>query len=92
MAVDLDGNKHEHWGCDDPIALGDWISRTAKSFKQLGAKIQAGELLDIESLGHQRHLSILSGDEEALGIGFTRTLGIGQIRETLKQIEAKWAY
>lgn len=92
MAVDLAGNSHEHWGCDDPIALGDWISKTTQTFKQLGAKIQAGELLDIEALGQQRHLSILSGDEEALGIGFTRTLGIGQIRETLKQIEAKWAY
>ena len=27
-----------------------------------------------------------------LGIGFTRALGLRQIRETLKQIEAKWAY
>jgi len=35
---------------------------------------------------------VLSSDAEALGIGFTRALGLGQIRDTLKQIEAKWAY
>ena len=69
-----------------------WITRTTQAFKTLGSKLQAGELLDLEALGLQRHLSVLSSDEELLGIGFTRALGLGQIRETLKQIEAKWAY
>ncbi len=93
MAVDMeDGKKFEHCGCDDPGQLGEWIARTTQTFKTLGSKLQAGELLDIEALGMQRHLSVLSSDAEALGIGFTRALGLGQIRDTLKQIEAKWAY
>ncbi len=93
MAVDMEDSKSfEHCGCDDPGPLGEWISRTTQTFKTLGSKLQAGELLDIEGLGVQRHLSVLSSDAEALGIGFTRALGLGQIRDTLKQIEAKWAY
>jgi CheY-like chemotaxis protein len=93
LAMDVqDGTKYEHCGCDDPALLSEWVTRTTQSFKTLGSKLQAGELLDIEALGLQRHLSILSSDDEVLGIGFTRALGLGQIRDTLKQIEAKWAY
>jgi CheY-like chemotaxis protein len=93
MAVDVeDGKKFEQCGCDEPGQLSEWIIRTTQAFKTLGSKMQAGELHDIEALGLQRHLSVLSSDEEILGIGFTRALGLGQIRETLKQIEAKWAY
>lgn len=83
--------KYEHWGADDPAPLALWIHESTALFKALGEKLECGELQDAEALGAQRHLSILSGDEEALGVGFTRALGLGQIRETLKQIEAKWA-
>jgi CheY-like chemotaxis protein len=83
--------KYEHWGADEPAPLALWIKDATASFKALGQKLDCGELLDAEALGQQRHLSIISGDDEALGIGFTRALGLGQIRETLKQIEAKWA-
>jgi hypothetical protein len=93
LAVDTeDSKKFEHSGCDDPTTLSAWVTKTTQAFKTLGNKMQAGELHDIEALGLQRHLSILSSDAEALGIGFTRALGLGQIRDTLKQIEAKWAY
>ena len=33
----------------------------------------AGELTDIEGLGPQRHMAVLVGDEEYLGVGFTRS-------------------
>ena len=49
-------------------------------------------MLEIYATGQQGHLSVLTADEESLGIGFTRALGLNQQRETLKQIEAKWAY
>ncbi len=93
MAVELgEGQKSEHWGCDDAQAMARWVSKNTQAFKQLGPKLSTGELHGIECLGSQRHLSVLSGDEEALAIGFTPALGRGQIRETLKQIEAKWAF
>ncbi len=84
--------KYEHWGADDPAPLAVWIHETTAALKALGEHLQCGELHDAEALGAQRHLSIISGDDEALGVGFTRALGLKQIRETLKQIEAKWAF
>jgi len=92
MAVEQgEGKKYEHWGCEDPAPLAVWIHQTAQAFKNLGTELQAGELLDIQGLGPQRHLAILSADDEVLGVGFTRALAIQQIRETLGQIEARWA-
>lgn len=84
--------KYEHWGADEPAPLALWIYESTAAFKALGEKLKCGELQDAEALGVQRHLSILSGDDEALGVGFTRALGLPQIRETLKNIEAKWAF
>jgi CheY-like chemotaxis protein len=93
IAVDFgERMKYEHWGADDPAPIALWIRDNTTAFKSLGEKLGCGELLDAEALGTQRHLSIISGDDEALGVGFTRALGLRQIRETLKQIEAKWAY
>lgn len=84
--------KYEHWGADEPAPLATWIHSSTAAFKALGEQLKCGELYDAEALGAQRHLSIISGDDEALGVGFTRALGLSQIRETLKQIEAKWAF
>jgi DNA-binding response OmpR family regulator len=93
MAVDAgDKKKYEHWGCDEPATLAAWIHDASKGFRDLGKKLQAGELQSMHSLGQQRHLSILAADDESLGVGFTRALGLHQLRETLKQIEAKWAF
>lgn len=93
MAVDgSDNSKYEHWGCDEPQALATWIHESSRAFRELGKKLKAGELHALHSLGQQRHLSILTADEESLGVGFTRALGLPQLRETLKHIEAKWAF
>ncbi len=92
MAVELgEGKKYEHWGCDDPAPLAVWIHQTAHAFKHLGDQLKAGELLDIQAFGSQRNLAILSADEEVLGVGLTRALAPQQIRETLTQIETRWA-
>ena len=56
-----------------------------------GDKLEAGELTDLEGLGPQRHVAVLAGDDEFLGVGFTRSALLPHIRETMKQIEAKWA-
>ena len=93
IAVELGENKraHEQWGCDEAASLAEWIRKISDLFRELGTTLQAGELQEMETHGPQRHMAVLSADEEALAIGFTRALGPKQISETLKQIEAKWA-
>ena len=93
MAVDAtDRAKFEQWGCEEARPLAQWIHEASREFRELGRKLQAGELSTIHALGQQRHVSVLVADEESLGIGFTRALGLNQLRDTLKQIEAKWAF
>jgi len=92
VAVDAtDKSSQEHWGCEDPDRMAEWIQKNAYALRALGEKLEAGELTDIEGLGPQRHLAVLVGDDEYLGVGFTRSALLPHIRETMKQIEAKWA-
>jgi hypothetical protein len=86
-----DKTRREHWGAEDPEGLADWITEITRSLQSIGEKLAAGSLEQIEGLGSQRHVAVLPGQEELLGVGFTRSAPISHIRETMKQIEARWA-
>jgi hypothetical protein len=70
--------------------MAAWIHETATVLRSLGDKLEAGMLEDVEGLGPQRHLAVLVGDAESLGVGFTRSAALPHIREIMKQIEGKW--
>jgi CheY-like chemotaxis protein len=86
-----DPAQYECWACEEPAQLAAWIHRITHSLRAIGDQLQAGELTDIEGVGPQRHLAVLVGDDEFLGVGFTRSATLPHIRETMKQIESKWA-
>ena len=91
VAVELsDKKKFDQWGCESPDEMASWIHGTAEALHDLGERLEAGQLEDVEALGPQRHVAVLIGDTEALGIGFTRSAVLPHIRETMKQIETKW--
>ncbi|MDB6153199.1 MAG: Response regulator receiver protein [Chthoniobacteraceae bacterium] len=85
-----DKNKFDQWGMENPEQMASWIHETSKNLRNLGDKLVAGQLERFEGLGPQRHIAVLSGDEQSLGIGFTRSAVLPHIRETMKQIESKW--
>ena len=94
FAVEVDAkdcSKIQQWACEEPTRVAAWIQQTTQAMRGLGDLLEAGELTDIEGLGPQRHIAILVGDDEFLGVGFTRSALLPHIRETMKQIEAKWA-
>ena len=86
-----DKKKFEQWGCEDPGQMAAWMHETESALRALGDRLEAGQLTDIEALGPQRHVAMLCGDEEVLGVGFTRSAVLPHVRETMKQIEHKWA-
>jgi CheY-like chemotaxis protein len=86
-----DKTKFEHWAAENPEQLAAWIHQTTRTMRVLGDRLEAGQLEQIEALGPQRHVAIISSDEQDLGVGFTRSASLPYIRETMKQIEAKWA-
>ena len=81
----------EHWGAENPDQLAMWIHQVTRAMRVLGDRLEAGQLESIEALGPQRHVAIISCDEQDLGVGFTRSATLPHVRETMKQIEAKWA-
>jgi len=87
----VDKTKFEHWAAENPDRMAAWIHQTTRALRALGDRLEAGHLEQVEALGPQRHVAILSSDEQDLGVGFTRSAALSHIRETMKQIEAKWA-
>ncbi len=86
-----DKTKFEHWGTENADRMAAWIHDTTRIMRALGDRLEAGQLEQVEALGPQRHVAITSSDAQDLGVGFTRSATLIHIRETMKQIEAKWA-
>jgi DNA-binding response OmpR family regulator len=86
-----DKTKFEHWGAENADQMAEWIHQTTRSMRTLSDRLEAGQLEQIEAMGPQRHVAIITSDEQDLGVGFTRSATLAHIRETMKQIEAKWA-
>jgi CheY-like chemotaxis protein len=85
-----DPGKFEQWAVENPAATAAWIHGTVAALQALGEKLEAGQLQQIEALGPQRHVAILSGDSESLAVGFTRAAVLPHVRGIMKQIESKW--
>jgi CheY-like chemotaxis protein len=86
-----DPKKFEQWGSENPDQMSAFINSTSAAMRRLSDVLEAGQIEEIETLGPQRHVAILVGDAESLGVGFTRSATLVHIRETMKSIEAKWA-
>jgi CheY-like chemotaxis protein len=86
-----DKTQFEHWGAENAEQLAAWVHHTTRVMRALGDRLEAGQLERIEALGPQRHVAILSSDKQDLAIGFTRSATLPYIRETMKQIEVRWA-
>lgn len=84
-------SKYDHWGAENVEKMAAWVHDTTKIMRALGDRLVAGHLEQIEALGPQRHVAILPSDSQDLAVGFTRSASLPYIRETMKQIEVKWA-
>jgi CheY-like chemotaxis protein len=81
----------DSWGLENASPIADWTRQTQKRLRELGEKLQAGDLKQVQGLGLQRHVGIASRGDTELCVGFKRTLTADQLHETLKNISIKWA-
>jgi CheY-like chemotaxis protein len=92
VAVEASDDKQfSQWGVENAQEMAVWIQQTTGAMRTLSDRLEAGQLEQIEALGPQRHVAILPSDSQSLGVGFTRSATLPYIRETMKQIEVKWA-
>ena len=87
----LNPRNFDQWGAENAEDLAAWIHQTTRAMRALGERLEVGPLEQIEALGPQRHVAVISSDAQDMGVGFTRSAELPYIRETMKQIEVKWA-
>ncbi|MEO6035468.1 MAG: response regulator [Verrucomicrobiota bacterium] len=79
------------WGLENSGPVAIWTRETQKRLRDLGERLQAGDLKQVEGLGLQQHIGIASRGDTELCVGFRRSLSADQLYETLKNISIKWA-
>jgi hypothetical protein len=73
------------------VLAADWVNEIGSSFRTLGENLHAGQLNQLEGLGPQRHVAIVSKLNTSLCVGFHRSLSQDLVRDTMKQIVDKTA-
>ncbi|MEO5803107.1 MAG: response regulator [Verrucomicrobiota bacterium] len=81
----------DSWGLENAGPVATWTRQTQKRLRELGEKLQAGDLKQVQGQGLQRHVGIASRGDTELCVGFKRTVTADQLYETLKNISIKWA-
>lgn len=80
----------ESWGLENAGPMTAWARQTQQRLRELGEKLQAGELVQVQSLGLQRHVALAGREQITLCVGFRRTLTQEQVHSTMKNIFSKW--
>jgi CheY-like chemotaxis protein len=80
----------ESRGLENPEQVAVWARQTLQHFRELGEKLGAGNLQQVEGLGPQRHVSLASSDGVDICVGWRQNQTLQQIRESMKTVLALW--
>lgn len=92
LAMDGEKEAFEHyWGLENPQPLAAWTRATLQDFRLLGERLQVGALTQVVGADPSRKVALASCGETQLCVGFPPDFSLDQVRETMKQVLAKWA-
>jgi hypothetical protein len=91
MTVRASDGKFDSWSAENPEQISQWVRQTMQRFRVLGDGLQAGQLSQLEGLGPQCHVALVSKANNDLCVGFHRSLSQDLVRETMSKIATKWA-
>jgi len=83
--------KFDSWSAENPEQISQWVRQTMQRFRALGDSFQAGQLHQLEGLGPQCHVALVSRNQTDLCVGFHRSLSQDLVRDTMKKIVVQWA-
>lgn len=78
------------WGLESPDHVAEWASQSLKDFAALGDKLHVGQLQQITALSPPNHVALADSHKGDLCVGFRSTLRSDEVRETMRNIIAKW--
>jgi CheY-like chemotaxis protein len=85
-----DDQKFESWSAENPEQISQWVRQTMKRFRALGESFQAGRMNQLEGLGPQCHVAVVSLGDTDLCVGFHRSLSQDLVRDTMSKIVIQW--
>lgn len=91
MTIPADDNRFDSWGAENPEQISQWVQQAMRRFRAMGDALQAGQLNQLEGLGPQCHVALISRADNCLCVGFHRSLSQDLVRDTMGKIAAKWA-
>jgi hypothetical protein len=91
LSVSGDDQKFESWSAENPEQISQWVRQTNQRFRALGENFQAGQLNQVEGLGPQCHVALVSRENTDLCVGFHRSLSQDLVRDTMRKIVIQWA-
>jgi CheY-like chemotaxis protein len=81
----------QSWGLESPDHVSDWMQESLKSFADLGDALQLGPLQQVTGMSLSSHVALADSARGELCVGFRSTLRSDEVRETMRNILAKWA-
>ena len=78
------------WGLETPENVSEWTAESLKAFADLGDRLQAGPLQQVTGLSPASHIALAESDRGGLCVGFRSMLRSDEVRETMRNILAKW--
>lgn len=78
------------YGIENAEKIATWARTTCGGLQELGDKLKAGEISQVECLGFQAHIFILQRNRKQLCVGFNRSMSNDIVRESLQQVISKW--
>ena len=79
------------WGLESPDHVCEWALRALKSFTELGERLNLGPVQQVTAMSPNTHVALADSEKGELCVGFRSNLRSDQVRETMRNILAKWA-
>lgn len=92
LTVDQTTMAQNHWGLENAKPMAHWMLETMESFRALGEHLQVGQLQQALGTGPKRKVALSPCGTSDLCVGFASHIPAEQLRETMKDIVAKWAF
>ena len=86
-----DRKAQDYWGLDDPKPVANWVRHTVESFRELGERLQVGEMQQVMGTGPHRKMTLAFSENANLCVGFPSSATAEQVRDTMRTIITKWA-
>ena len=83
-------NQQESRGLENPDRMAAWTRSSLASFHELGERLQAGNVEEIEGLGPQRHVALVRNGQVEFCLGWQLSLSPEAIRKQTRKAIALW--